>query len=291
MSFLEKLKTLFKSDKVDISARFEFSREAISGTMSKFRKVFDIENSRTVGLKVLDSEKTEHFEARFKGLNKPSEGAIAMLLKHPQVVETYEHGVATSGVRYIVMEYIEGSGLNQMIQNRDSGLNGKRVSLMRQMALGVGAVHKAGFIHRDVCPRNFIVSADYNTAKLIDFGLTVPNEPPYRQPGNRTGTPLYMSPEIVRRRATDHRVDIFALGVTLYRLFVNEHPWSDGDATGKAALSFDTQAPTSILERRPRLNPAIASIIMQCLQPDPNKRPETAERVAQAISGIDKEDQ
>ena len=84
-------------------------------------------------------------------------------------------------------------------------------SLLRQAAEALAAVHRAGYIHRDICPRNFVVDKDCESLKLIDFGLTVPATPPFMQPGNRTGTPNYMAPEVVRRRPTDQRLDIFCL--------------------------------------------------------------------------------
>jgi len=290
MSFFDKIKTYFKSDKLDVSTRFDFSREAISGTMSKFRRAYDIENGRTVGLKILDDEKYELFEARFKGLNKPWEGEIALKFKHENIVETYEIGTTTTGSKYVVMEFIEGSGLNTLIHASDSGLKGNRLELMRQMTAALSVVHKAKFIHRDICPRNFICAPDYQSVKLIDFGLTLPNEPPYRLPGNRTGTPLYMAPEIVRRRSTDHRVDLFALGITFYRLCTFEHPWSSGDPTGKAALAHDTEKPTDIREYQPKMNPALADLIMKCVEPDANSRPESAERIGQVLASISQEE-
>ncbi|MEQ8786919.1 MAG: serine/threonine-protein kinase [Pirellulaceae bacterium] len=294
MGFLEKLKSLtayFESNKLDVSARFEFTREAISGTMSKFRSARDIKTGKIVGLKILDSEKTAAFEERFKQLNKPSEGEIAMKIKSPRVVETYEYGDTVSGQQYILMEFIEGPGLNTLIQNCDESLVGKRVELIRQMAEAIDAVHKAGFIHRDVCPRNFIVTADMKTLKLIDFGLTVPNEREYRMPGNRTGTPLYMAPEIVRRRSTDERVDIFALGVTSYRLLTWEFPWPAGETSGKAALAHDTQKPTDIFSYRPKLNRVLGEAIMKCIEPEPGERPASTEQFLQMIRGVTSEEE
>jgi serine/threonine protein kinase len=294
MGFLEKLKSLtsyFETNKLDVSARFEFTREAISGTMSKFRSARDIKTGKIVGLKILDPEKTSLFEERFKQINKPSEGAIAMQIKSPHVVETYEYGETVSGQQYILMEFIEGQGLNTLIQNQDGGLVGNRVSLIKQMAEAIGAVHKAGFIHRDICPRNFIVSEDCKSLKLIDFGLTLPDEREYRMPGNRTGTPLYMAPEIVRRRSTDHRVDIFALGVTAYRLLTWEFPWPGSETSGKAALAHDTDKPTDIFVHRPKLNRALGKAIMQCLERNPAERPESAEQFLQMIRGVSEEDE
>ena len=78
---------------------------------------------------------------------------------------------------------------------------------------------------RDVCPPNYVVAPDAQSLKLIDFGLTLPATPQFMQPGNRTGKPNYMAPEIVKRQSTDVRVDVFAFGVTAYELCTFELPW------------------------------------------------------------------
>jgi serine/threonine-protein kinase len=236
-------------------------------------------------------EKTGQFEARFKGLNKPSEGAIAVSLKSSRIVETYEHGVSTKGQKFIVMEYLTGPGLHALIRNRNSDLDGKRVELIRQMAEAVRDVHQAGYIHRDVCPRNFICSEDLLSLKLIDFGLTLPDQPAFRQPGNRTGTPQYMAPEIVRRRPTDPRLDIFAFGVSAYELLTFQLPWPHAEASGKGALSHDTDDPVPILELRPELNRLLASLVTECKAARPEMRPPSMDAVLQRLRPIRSERQ
>ena len=88
----------------------------------------DLRTGKVVGLKILDPEKTAAFEARFKGLRKPSEGEIAMQLKHPHIVETYEYGLTTEGAQYLVMEFLEGPNLNAALAARDPCLDGRRVA-------------------------------------------------------------------------------------------------------------------------------------------------------------------
>lgn len=289
-SFFSKFQSLFKEQRIDVSARFELLRDAVSGTMSNFHLARDIQTGKHVGLKLLDPEKTAAFESRFKGLNKPSEGKIAMSLHHPRIVETYEFGETKSGFYYIMMEFVQGAGLNNLIPNKDPVLNGNRLILIRQMLEAIDVVHKAGYIHRDICPRNFIVAPDGKSLKLIDFGLTVPAEPPYMQPGNRTGTPLYMAPEIVRRRLTDQRVDVFAFGVTAFYLLCGEHPWPSSDTTGKAALQHDTEKPASLLELRPKTDKTLAKVIQQCIAANANDRPQTAEAIIRALRLVEHED-
>ena len=287
MGILDKFTDMFRSNKLDVSARFELDRHATSGTMSNFHLAREIGTGKTFGLKFLDQEKLQAFESRFKGLKKPSEGQIGIQLVHPRIARTYEFGETVSGQAYILMEFVEGTGLHTLIQDRSPLLEGHRIDLMRDMAEAIAAVHAAGFIHRDICPRNFIVNPQGTHATLIDFGLTVPDKTEFRQPGNRTGTPLYMAPEIVRRRPTDKRVDLFALGVTFYRLLSGEHPWGGSDTSGVAALQHDTNPPTDLLKVCPKVDPRLAKLVMQCLESDREKRPESADFILRTLKGID----
>ncbi len=282
MSILDRVKLMLGGGRLDVRERFELLREAVHGTMSQFYMARDRETRKTVGLKLLDPKKTEQFEKRFKGLNKPSEGEIASSIRHPFVVETLEYGLTTKGQHYLVMEYLEGEGLNTLIAAESEPLANNRATLLRQAAEAVAAVHEAGFIHRDVCPRNFVVAGGGESLKLIDFGLTVPDTKPFRQPGNRTGTPRYMSPEVVRRRRTDHRLDIFSFGVTAYELFAFASPWPSGVTTGKKAMEHD-KPPIPIAEVNLRIDPRIADAIHACLKPSPDDRPHSMQQFLQMI--------
>ena len=311
MSFFDKIKGLFgkkddapsidsegpkktpvsrKGQKLDVATRFELDKHAFNGTMSQFRVAKEFVTGKTVGLKFLDVEKSTQFEERFIGLKKPSEGEIALKLTHERIVQTYEVGNTTQNQPYILMEYINGPGLDTLINERSQRLNGKRVTLIKQMAEAIGAVHNAGFIHRDVCPRNFICHESLDWLKLIDFGLSVPDEPNFRRPGNRTGTPLYMASEIVRRRQTDKRVDIFAFGVTCFRMLVFDHPWSSSDTTGKAALAHDSRPPIELISLNPKLTPELVKAVMTCIKPNPNDRPESMEHFLRMIRKVEHEE-
>jgi len=213
-------KSILEGDKVDVNNRYEKLRDAVSGTMSDFHMARDRETDQIIGLKILDKKKHDQLEMRFRGLNKPGEGEIAMLFDHPRIVTTHGYGLTTKGEQFLVMEFLDGPGLNSLIIGRSELLNGNRLTLMRHAAKALQVVHEAGFIHRDICPRNFVCTPDASSLKLIDFGLTVPAQPEFMQPGIRTGTPNYMAPEVVRRRQTDHRLDIFSFGVSIRNVFV-----------------------------------------------------------------------
>lgn len=286
MGLLDNLRKLVSSNRLNVEAQYELLREAVTGTMSTFHMARDRRTGQIVGLKLLNLEKLDLFEARFKGLKKPSEGVIACAVKHPRVVETFSHGITTKGQPYIISEFLDGPVLSALLMTRNDNLEGKRMQLIRQMAEAIEAVHAAGYIHRDICPRNFICTPDATSLKLIDFGLSVPRQKEYMQPGNRTGTPSYLAPEIVRRRPTDHRVDIFAFGVTAYRLWTFDLPWPSQDATGRAALKHDTQPPDEILAHRPEMNTKLAAAIMKCISVDPEDRPADMSQLVRTLKGI-----
>ena len=289
MGLLDKL---FKvSAKTNLKTRFELMREAISGTMSNFYMARDRTTKEIVGLKILDREKTAALEARFAGINRPKEGEIALSLSHPRIVRTLEHGVSTSGEQFLVMEFLDGPGLNSLIVGRSEKLRGRRVELLRQAAEAVAAVHRAGYIHRDICPRNFVVDKSGESLKLIDFGLTVPAVAPFTSPGNRTGTPNYMSPEVVRRRPTSQKLDVFSFGVTAFEMCAFDLPWprGQGDARAVAAMTHGSQEPADIRKFCPKIDRRLEAAIYACLESEPDKRP-TMEEFLKMIKGVEHED-
>ena len=286
----DKQRSLKQTRKIDSDARFERIKTAVSGTMSKFYAARDRESGQVVGLKLCDLEKFSFFESRFKGMNKPPEGEIAAAMDHPNIIKTLEYGLSNHNEPYLIMEFIDGPGLNTLIQRQDmERLGNHRLGLIKQMASALAFVHKKGFIHRDICPRNFICTPDIEHIKLIDFGLTVPATEPFMRPGNRTGTPLYMAPEIVRRRATDQRLDIFAFGVSCYQLLTFDFPWPCGETSGLAALNHDTSNPRPIFEFRPDLNKTLGSLIMQAVQPNPQDRVQSMEQFVNQLRSVDAE--
>lgn len=293
MGLFDKISGLFKPEKssVDIELRFERLRSSISGTMSNFYVARDRENNnKIVGVKVCDPEKVTFFESRFKGLNKPSEGVIATSMNHPNVAKTFEFGTTNKGMPYLVMEFVDGPGLQSIVQERNKKqVHGRGLAMIRDMATSLAYVHRCQYIHRDICPRNYICSEDMSVVKLIDFGLTVPNTPPFMQPGNRTGTPLYMAPEIVRRRSTDQRVDIFSFGVTCYHVLTFELPWPAGDTSGMAALHHDTSPPADIFQYRPDLDRALGAAVMGAMQPDLKNRTADMETFLRQIKSVKSE--
>jgi serine/threonine-protein kinase len=283
------LKSLLEGGKVDIAKRYEILREAVSGTMSNFHMARDRQTNQIVGLKILDKKKTDALEARFKGLDKPTEGEIAVTFDHPRIVKTFSHGITTNDEQFLVMEFLDGPGLNSLVIGRSPILQGHRLTLARQAAEALETVHNAGYIHRDICPRNFVCTKDGSSLKLIDFGLTVPAEKEYMLPGNRTGTPNYMAPEVVRRKATDLRLDIFAYGVSMYELFAFELPWQRG-SDGRAAMGHGLSQPAPLSKYYPKIDKTLEAAIHKCMEPNPENRFANIAQFLKAISRVKHED-
>jgi serine/threonine protein kinase len=281
-----KAKPKSKLPVVDVRRRFELLNRTGQGSMSKVWRARDMSLGRTVCLKLLDKEKTAKFELRFVGLNKPKEGAICTALRHKNIVQTFEYGMTTEGEPYLVMELVDGMGLNFLIETKSPQLPGNRISILAQMADALEYLHDQGFLHRDICPRNVMVTKD-GVVKLIDFGLTIPNRPEFCKPGNRTGTPNYLAPEVIRRTSTDHRVDLFALGVTAYELYTMEMPWEKAQSL-QTLLSHMNSAGKDPREHCPKMDKRTAQFLMKAIERDPNQRFQTAAEFREALQGLPK---
>jgi eukaryotic-like serine/threonine-protein kinase len=290
VGILDSIKNLFAAKgkgrlpRVDIKKRFELIGRTGQGSMSKAWRARDYTLGRTVFLKLLDKAKTAKFEARFPGLKRPTEGTICMGLRHKNIVRTFEHGMTTGGEPYLVMELIEGMGLNFMIETKAAGLEGKRVSILVQMAEAIGYLHKAGYLHRDICPRNIMVTQD-GMVKLIDFGLAIPYKPDFCKPGNRTGTPDYLAPELIKRTTTDHRVDLFAMGVTAYEVFTGELPWERAESM-QTLLSHMNMPGHDPRDFQPKLDERVAKFLMKSIERNPADRYQSAEDFAEALNAL-----
>lgn len=274
---------LFGADRVDLWRRFERLQESNSGTMSTFYKVRDTKTGAVAGLKLIDRRKQDPVEARYKGLDKPSEGEIGMRITGPNVVRTLESGVSTTGDSFILQEFVEGSMLHAVISAKKPFPPAQRIDLVRQAATAIAAVHAAGFVHRDICPRNFLLRPDGRLV-LFDFGLTVPDKPVFLQPGNRVGTPSHMAPEVIRRKQADRRIDVFSFGVTAYEICTLQPPWPRS-AAAQAALAHES-APTDIRTHWPETPPALADAIMACLASDPAKRPPSMDAFLKLVAAV-----
>ena len=261
--------------KTDITRRFELLGRVGQGSMSRVWRARDTQSGKVVGLKVLDKEKTERFESRFAPeLKKPSEGEIAVTLNHPHVVKTFEWGITSDGEQFLVMEFVEGLGLSFLVDIQNELMQQNRVKFMMQLGEAIRYFHEQKWIHRDICPRNIMVTDGDNQIKLIDFGLAVPNTAPFQAPGNRTGTASYMAPELIKRVRTDQRIDIFSYAVTCFEMCSKRYPW-EAAQTLEAVLQHMNTPPLDIREAVPGIDEQLAAAIMKGLALDPKNRWQT----------------
>jgi serine/threonine protein kinase len=290
MGFFASLKSLFaskpKSDLpiVNVKKRFDLLGRTGQGSMSKVWRARDMDLGRIVCVKILDKEKTARFEARFPGLKRPMEGAVCVALRYKNIVQTFEYGLTTQGEQYLVMELIDGMGLNFLIETKSANLEGNRINYLTQVAEGLDYIHRQGYLHRDICPRNLMINKE-GVLKIIDFGLAIPYRPEFCKPGNRTGTPNYLAPELIKRTTTDHRVDLFALGVTAYEVFTGDLPWERAQSL-QTLLSHMNSPGRDPRERTPGLDEATAKFLLKAIERDPRNRFQTAAEFRDALSEL-----
>lgn len=264
-----------KTAKLDITKRFQLVSRVGQGSMSKVWRAIDGTTGRTVALKILDIEKTKRLESRFKGVKsrKPTEGEVAVLLKHPHIVQTYEAGITTKNEQYLVMEFVEGVSLSYLIDMQNEMMLRNRLRFMIELGDAIEYFHRQNWIHRDICPRNVVLDPEYSI-KLIDFGLVVPNTPEFQAPGNRTGTANYMAPELIKRQRTDQRIDIFSYAVTCYEMFAKKLPWEAAE-TLDAVVQHINKPPDELRVHCPEIDPRISNTIMKGLAIEPRDRWQT----------------
>jgi eukaryotic-like serine/threonine-protein kinase len=269
----------------NVTKRFDLRRTSGQGSMSKVWQAFDKELGRTVCLKILNKEKTANFEARFQGLKKPSEGDICMALRHKNLVQTYETGVTTNGEPYMVMEWIEGLGLNFLVETKSRQLEAHAFDYLIQLSDALAYLHSQRFLHRDLCPRNVLITKEH-VVKLIDFGLTIPYKPEFCRPGNRTGTADYLPPELIKRQTTDHRVDLFALGVTAFEVFTLHLPWERAASSEETLRRHMNSPPQDPRDLKSGLPEGVYRVLEKSVSQDRELRYQTATEFRDALRAL-----
>ncbi len=270
------LKQLFerkpKVEKVDLRSRYELVGRIGQGSMSKVFRAKDPRTNRMYAVKILDLVKTKKLEDRFlaKGLDRPSEGEVALQLDHPRIVKTYEYGWTIDDEMFLVMEFVEGVSLSFLIDTQNEHMQDGRLRFMVELGEAIEFFHSKHLIHRDICPRNILLDEDYHI-KLIDFGLVVPNTLPFQQPGFRTGTASYMAPELMKRKKTDQRLDIFSYAMTCFEMYTKRLPWEATETIEVMRQRINLPA-TDIREFIADIDGDIADTIMRGLASDPTSR-------------------
>jgi len=233
---------------------------------------------RTVAVKILSENMAAsgEFMERFR-----REARTAANLRHPNVITVHDFGEDERGVPYLVMEYIEGPTLADLM---DAGLDDERIpNLLDQIAAGLDYAHARGVIHRDIKPGNVLMTEE-GRAVLADFGLAWLLEgAQLTLTGGVIGTPEYMSPEQAAGHPFDHRADVYALGIVLYEMLVGERPFLSETPIGMLLQHLQDQAP-SVLIARPDLPAAVGDVLARALVKDPADRYSSAGELARAFS-------
>jgi len=210
-----------------------------------------------------------------------TEARAANAIRHPNIVDIYDSGVIEGGLPYIVMEYLEGETLKQVLGRGPVALDDV-LDWGCQVAEALAAAHSHGVIHRDVKPENLFLVADARRpgrkqVKVLDFGIAklqrlTMDQVHKTRTGALLGTPLYMSPEqCLSLKDIDARSDIYSLGVILYEMVAGKRPF-DGDGLFVVISRHITEPPVAPTVHRADLPPPIEAIILQALAKDPARR-------------------
>ena len=248
------------------------------GGMGTVYRGMDPAIGREVAIKTL-KEATEELRQRFK------QEASSGVLNHPNIVTVYDFG-EQNGNPYIVMEFISGDSLDNLLKSGRQFTIIEKLEIIRQLCIGLGYAHQKGVIHRDVKPANIMVQPDGNI-KIVDFGIARLGETRgHTQTGLVIGTLDYISPERLLGKPADGRADIWSAGVILYRLLAGRLPFlfPEGDSAALHRVIREPQEPLSnFLTDYP---PALDNVINTALAKSPADRYETAEDMATDLEAI-----
>jgi serine/threonine protein kinase len=255
--------------------RYEVIAPIGCGATSRVDKARDTILGRTVALKTL----VHSFGAPTEQKQFMREAQIVSQLSHPAIVSLYDVGIEQENVAYLVMEYVAGKTLQQVLA--ESTLPVPRAcAWAADLAGALGRAHKAGIIHGDVKPANILVTEDGNV-KLGDFGIAR-FATQVSGSGRLMGTPAYLSPEQIMGETQNTRSDLFSLGIVLYQMMTGVPPFEGTSVSAVCAqiLSADPVPPS---QRNPALPAGIDHIVMRCLAKSPADRYPNAEAVAASL--------
>ena len=271
------------------------------GGMGAVYKALHLLFNEVRALKVMDPSLTqrEDFVRRFL-----REAFVARRLQHPNAVRVDDIDQTEDGRHCIVMEFIDGRMLRDVLQREGPLTPARACSIVKQVASALSAAHQLGIIHRDIKPENIALIKDQegDIVKVLDFGITKLREGRLKDeagsimgmtPGGTVfaiGTPEYMSPEQVRQKELDGRSDLYSLGIVFYEMLTGDMPFH-ADSQAEWYLAHVREVPPPMQERAPglRLPAGITNLVMSMLEKDPANRPADGDAVIAAIEACEKE--
>jgi serine/threonine-protein kinase len=269
-----------------LSGHYDVERELGRGGMATVFLARDLRHARAVAVKVMVRDVvapggTERFLHEIR---------TAARLTHPHILGVHDSG-ESDGLLYYVMPYVEGETLRARLR-RDGALPlSDAVRLIRELADALAYAHARGVVHRDLKPENVLLSGGH--AVIADFGIakalsaatqdgSAPT-PGVTGTGVSVGTPAYMAPEqAIGDRNTDHRADLYALGVVAYEVLAGAHPFGARSPQALVAAHL-TESPAPLGEQRSDMSRALDALVMQLLAKEPAARPQSAEVVLRAL--------
>lgn len=257
---------MFKKGYV-LSERYIISKSIGEGGMANVYLAFDKILQRNVAIKVLrgDLSEDELFIKRFR-----REALAATALNHANIVQIFDIG-EEDGKYYIVMEFVEGITLKQLLLKRKRLTTAEVVDMMKQVMLGISHAHSKNIIHRDIKPHNILVQSD-GTIKITDFGIAVTlNSTLLTQTNSILGSVHYLPPEQVSSNVANVRSDIYSIGVLMYELLTGEPPF-DGDSAVTIALMHVRNPFPSVRDYDSTIPQSLENIVIKSTAKNPSNR-------------------
>jgi tetratricopeptide (TPR) repeat protein len=260
--------------------RYRVVRRLGRGGMGVVYLAHDPRLDRMVALKLLPTHLSTDPAARSR---LEQEARAASALDHPNIVTVYEIADAADGRVFIAMALCEGPTLREEL---DDGVLpvARVVELAAQIADGLGSAHARGVVHRDVKPRNIIVTGN-GTARIVDFGVATTRADGAAGNGLTPGTLAYMSPEQTRGGAPDARSDVWSLGVLLYEMLAGRRPF-DADDEPRLIRAIRNDDPEPLAGLRPDAPAGLCRLVERCLSRDPAQRPADGRAVATELRAL-----
>ena len=254
-----------------INDRYEIIRSIGEGGMANVYLGYDTILDRNVAIKVLrgDLSNDEKFVRRFQ-----REALSASSLAHPNIVEMYDVG-EDDGTYYIVMEYVEGKTLKQLLKKRGTLTLSEAIDIMSQLTDGMAHAHDSYIIHRDLKPQNIMIKDD-GQIKITDFGIAMAlNATQLTQTNSVMGSVHYLPPEQASGKGCTIKSDIYSMGIIFYELLSGSLPFR-GDNAVEIALKHMKEPLPSLRDDNPSIPQSIENIIKRATAKNPKNRYETA---------------
>ena len=249
--------------------------------MATVYRAHDRRLDRTVALKLMHVHLADSpdFVSRFR-----REARAAARLSNPGVVAVYDQG-SLDGVAYLVMEYVEGPTLRDLIAAGPLSVK-EALGLVAQLLRPLGAAHRAGLVHRDIKPENVLRPSDGSVAKVADFGLArAVTEVTQTTTGNVLGTVAYLAPELITSGDSTSRADVFSAGVVLYELLTGEQPFT---ADSPIQIAFrnvheDVPLPSKLV---PEMPADVDELVATMTRREPQDRPADADEALALLRNV-----